>query len=256
MGLSDKVALVTGAGSGIGREIAKVFAADGARVLAVDLDPEGLAEIETDGIVGQAADIAEAGAGARLVARAREAFGRLDILVNNAGIGIQRSLLETSRADFERIFAVNLFAAFELSQAAAVAMITQGPVEGFGAGRIVNIASIAGQRGLIGRSAYGGSKAALIHLTKLSAVELAPHAITVNAIAPGPVETPMVKEMHTAATRAAYHRHVPLGRYGTPVEIAAGVLFLASEAASYITGHVLNIDGGFGAYGMDFELED
>ena len=260
MASNRRVALVTGAGSGIGREIAKSFVSEGLSVLGVDLDGDGLGvTAEEVGGAGSAfamevADIGEPGAGQRLADRAVAAFGRLDILINNAGIGVQKRALETTREDFERIFRVNVFAAFELSQAAAVAMIEQGPSAGFGAGRIVNLVSIAGQRGMRGRAAYGGSKAALIQQTKLMAVELAEHAITVNAVAPGPIETPMIKVMHNAETRAAFLKHTPLGYYGRPEDIAAAVAFLASEAAGYITGHVLNVDGGFNAYGMSFEL--
>ena len=124
-----------------------------------------------------------------------------------------------------------------------------------GGGRIITIASVSAQRGGTGRAAYGASKGGVITLTRVMAVELARHNITVNAIAPGPVETPMAAALHTAADRAAWLGSVPAKRYRTPAEVAAAV-FLASEEASYITGHVLNVDGGFGAAGVIFEAEE
>ena len=117
------------------------------------------------------------------------------------------------------------------------------------------MSSVSGERGGTGRAAYGASKGGVITLTRVMAVELARHNITVNAIAPGPIETPMARAMHTAADRAAWLGSVPAQRYGTPAEVAAAVAFLASDEASYITGHVLNFDGGFGAAGVMFEPE-
>jgi NAD(P)-dependent dehydrogenase (short-subunit alcohol dehydrogenase family) len=179
------------------------------------------------------------------VAETVRAFGRLDILVNNAGIAVLRPFLELPLAEFERVLRVNLMGALLCGQHAARHMIGRG-----GGGRIVNIASISGQRAGTNRTSYGTSKAALIQLTRQMALELAPHRITANAIAPGPVETDMVRAAHTPAQRAAYGRMVPAQRYGTPAEVAAAALFLVSDEAAYVTGHVLDVDGGFMAAGL------
>jgi 3-oxoacyl-[acyl-carrier protein] reductase len=142
---------------------------------------------------------------------------------------------------------VNLTGTFLCGQAAARLMVKTGTH-----GAIVNIASISGQRGGNGRAAYGASKAGVIGLTKVMAVDLAQSRIRVNAIAPGPIETEMTKVGHTQESREAYHRLVPQRRYGDPVDIANAALFLASQESGYITGHVLNVDGGFGAAGLLF----
>ncbi|MGF1611714.1 MAG: SDR family NAD(P)-dependent oxidoreductase [Kiloniellales bacterium] len=260
MQLSGRIALVTGAGSGIGRAIAAGYAAEGATVIAADVNADGLAEtlaaIEAAGGKAQSeiCDVAAPGHCEVLAGKVREQFGRLDILVNNAGVGMERAFLETSREDLERILGVNLVGAFEMARSAARIMVDQPPIEGFGAGRIINMGSISGQRGTVGRAAYGASKGGLHSLTQVMAIELAPHRITVNAIAPGPIETALVKAMHSQATRDAYLRNVPLRRYGTAEEVAAAALFLASDPASYITGHVLNVDGGFDATGLIYEM--
>jgi NAD(P)-dependent dehydrogenase (short-subunit alcohol dehydrogenase family) len=181
-----------------------------------------------------------------LVAVAHEAFGRLDVLITSAGIAHSRSFLQTSLELRHETLAVNLTGTFLCCQAAAPAMVEAG------GGRIITIASVSGQRGGTGRAAYGASKGGVITLTRVMAVELARYNITVNAIAPGPVETPMVAALHTAAWLGS----VPAKRYGTPAEVAAVAVFLASEEASYITGHVLNVDGGFGAAGVMFAPEE
>jgi NAD(P)-dependent dehydrogenase (short-subunit alcohol dehydrogenase family) len=185
-----------------------------------------------------------------LVAVAHEAFGRLDVLITSAGIAHSRSFLQTSLELRHETLAVNLTGTFLCCQAASPAMVEAG------GGRIITIASVSGQRGGTGRAAYGASKGGVITLTRVMAVELARYNITVNAIAPGPVETPMVAALHTADDRAAWLGSVPAKRYGTPAEVAAVAVFLASEEASYITGHVLNVDGGFGAAGVMFAPEE
>jgi NAD(P)-dependent dehydrogenase (short-subunit alcohol dehydrogenase family) len=172
-------------------------------------------------------------------------MGGLEILVNNAGIALQKPILEHEPADFERIFRVNLFGLFAALRAGAAWM-----VEHRTAGRIVNVASVAGLRGSTGRAAYGSSKAAVINLTQVAAQELAPHGITVNAIAPGPIETDMVRAVHTERTRAGWLREVPMGRYGEPADIAEAAAYLVSDSAGYVTGHVLAVDGGFAAAGL------
>jgi NAD(P)-dependent dehydrogenase (short-subunit alcohol dehydrogenase family) len=247
--LDGKAAIVTGGAAGIGRAIAEALAGAGAAVAIADLKgaDEAAAALRGAGrrAVAITADVGTEEDCARLVAAAAEALGRVDVLVNNAGIAMLRPFLDLPPAGFERVMRVNVTGALVCAQHAARRMIAQG-----GGGRIVNIASISGQRAGSGRTAYGTSKAALIQLTRQMALELAPHRITANAIAPGPVETDMVKTAHTPAQREAYSRLVPLGRYGTPAEIAAAALYLASDAASYVTGHVLDVDGGFMAAGL------
>ncbi|MCW5751828.1 MAG: glucose 1-dehydrogenase [Alphaproteobacteria bacterium] len=246
--LAGRAALVTGAGAGIGLAIARRLAADGVALALFDLRgaKEAAAEIAAKGsrAIALAGDVAREADAAAAVTATMAAFGRLDILVNNAGIALLQPFLETSPEAFRRILDVNVTGAFLMSQAAARVMAAQG------GGRIVNIVSISGQRAGLGRTAYGTSKAALIQLTRQMALELAEHAIAVNAVAPGPVETEMAKLMHDEATRAGYLRMVPMGRYGTPEEIAEAVAYLASGRAGYITGHVLDVDGGFMASGI------
>ena len=253
--LAGKVAIVTGGASGIGREIAPRLAAAGAAVLVADRDGAGAeavaGEIAASGgrALGWAVDVRNPAGCEALVAAAREAFGRLDALVTSAGIARSRPFLQTSLELWQETLDVNLTGTFLCCQAAAPAMIAAG------GGQIITIASVSGQRGGINRAAYGASKGGVITLTRVMAVELARHNITVNAIAPGPIETPMASAMHAAADRAAWLGSVPAQRYGTPAEVAAAVVFLASDEASYITGHVLNVDGGFGAAGVIFEPE-
>ena len=252
MQFQNRVVIVTGAGSGIGRGIASAFAAEGAAVAVADIDAKAATET--------AATLKEAGAQAlavaidvtspadvdRAIAETLAEFGGLDVLVNNAGIAGMHGFLETSPEDFEKVLRVNLIGTFLCAQAAAREMVSRGY------GRIINVASISGQRAGWGRTAYGTSKAAIIQLTRQIALELAQDGVTANAIAPGPVDTPLTARDHSPETRAAYRHAVPAGRYGQIEEMAAAVLFLASEAAAYINGHTLNIDGGYAAAGIKY----
>lgn len=253
MRLANKVAVVTGSGRGIGREMALLFAAEGARIAVADID-EGTARRTAEELTAAGGESYAVGVDVRrpdqvdaLVRAVVGRWGQLDVLVNNAGVGLNRPCLDTTLGEWEHVLAVNLTGTFLCSQAAARVMVRQG------AGRIVNVASISGQRGGQGRVAYGAAKAGVIQLTRVMAVELASKGVCVNAIAPGPVDTDQSRKNHTPATRRAYHGRIPLGRYGKHQEIAAAALFLASDEASFVTGHVLNVDGGFAAAGLMFD---
>jgi 3-oxoacyl-[acyl-carrier protein] reductase len=250
MRLKGKISIVTGAARGIGRSIAARFAAEGATVIIADVDREQslrtVAEFAATGtsVWSIPVDVAEPDQVNSLIQQTLSDFGRVDILVNNAGVGSCKPFLDMTLEEWERDLRVNLTGTFLCAQAAARVMVRQG------SGHIVNIASISGQRGGVGRAAYGASKAAVILLTKVMAVELSVLGVCVNAVAPGPVDTAQSRATHTPATRQAYGDRIPLRRYGKGEEIAAAVLFLASEEASFLAGHTLNVDGGFDATGL------
>ena len=247
----SRVALVTGAGSGIGRCVAESLAlGQGARVYVLDKDAEAAAAVVhgINAAGGRAktcvVDLAD-GPGLRQALPSLTAeFGAPDIVVNNAGMAAMVPAVDCPLDHWQTTMAVNVTAPMLLMQHALPHMRQAGW------GRIVNVASISGLRAGTGRMAYGTSKAALIAMTRQFAVEVAEWGVTVNAIAPGPVDTPMVQAHHSSSTRSTYGDMVPMRRYGTPEEIANGVLFLASDQASYITGHTLAIDGGFIAAGV------
>ena len=245
---SGRVALVTGGASGIGFAVAQQLAALGAKVAIADVNLEGAeaaaarlagAEVMTLGV-----DVREPDEVDKMVESVATGFGRLDILVHSAGVGIERSFLETSAEEWRRLIDIDLSGTFYCAQAAARRM-----VEG-GYGRIVTLASTAGLRGGTGRAAYGAAKGGVVALTKVMAVELAPHGITANALAPGAIETELVARMHSEETRRVYRAGIPFDRYGTPEEVAAAAVFLASEQAGYVTGQILGVDGGFLAAGV------
>lgn len=245
-----KVALITGGTRGLGAASARRLVEEGASVAIVGRDEiaakQFVASLDDSACVAIfRADVREAGSATNVVSRVVDRFGGLDILINSAGGSKLVSFLETDPATLEEMLAVNLKGTFFFAQAAARAMIKLGR-----SGCIINMSSISGQRGSTLRVAYGMAKSAIIQLTKVMAVELAPHGIRVNAIAPGPIETRAVIERHLSTTRDAYLRTIPMRRYGTPDEVAAAATYLASEAASYVTGHVLNVDGGFCAAGI------
>ncbi len=245
----QKVALVTGAARGIGLAVAKKFLAEGWRVALLDIEGELLREsVEALGAAENTlalhGDVSDASAVTRAFAEAERRFARLDALVNNAGIAVFAPLLETSNEDWRRVLEVNLTGPFLCAKAAVPLMREQG------GGAIVNITSISAVRASTLRSAYGTSKAGLAHLTKQLAVELASLGIRVNGVAPGPVETAMARAVHTPEIRADYHDAIPLNRYGLEAELAEAVFFLCGDRASYITGQILAVDGGFDAAGI------
>jgi NAD(P)-dependent dehydrogenase (short-subunit alcohol dehydrogenase family) len=249
MSAIDRVAVVTGAARGIGLAVARRFLDEGYRVALLDIDAPTLARTAEsltprERVLAIECDVAEPHQVQAAIDRIATHFGRIDALVNNAGIALFKPLLETTFDEWARVIAVNLTGPFLCTQAAAPVML------GNGGGAVVNIGSISGLRASTLRVAYGTSKAALMHLTKQQAAELAELGIRVNAVAPGPVDTAMAKQVHTPDIRADYHDAIPLNRYGTEEEIAAAVAFLCSDAASYVNGQTLAVDGGFDAAGI------
>jgi NAD(P)-dependent dehydrogenase (short-subunit alcohol dehydrogenase family) len=247
--LSKPVAVVTGGARGIGLAIAQRFLSQGHRVALFDIDGETLSRTavmlnETDHVLAIHCDVSNPQQVQAAVADVVATFGRIDALINNAGVAVFKPILETSFEEWRFVMGTNLDGAFLCSQACAPVMCKTG------GGSIVNIASISGLRASTLRVAYGTSKAAIIQLTKQQAVELGNVGIRVNAIAPGPVDTEMSKLVHSVAIRSDYYDAIPLNRYGTTDEIASVALFLCSDAASFVNGQVLAVDGGFDAAGV------
>jgi len=252
------VAVITGAARGIGLACVQWFLANGYRVAQLDVDNAELLKASTAlatsdtlpaRLLAVHCDVTSPADVNAAVEKITATFGRIDALVNNAGMAVFKPILETTFEEWRQVMAVNLDGAFLCTQACAPVMLKNAKATG-GRGAVVNIASISGLRASALRVAYGTSKAALIHLTKQQAVELGNLGIRVNAIAPGPVDTDMAKKVHSAAIRADYADAIPLARYGTPEEIAQAVGFLCSQAASYINGQTLAVDGGFDAAGI------
>ncbi len=237
--VAGKVALVTGAASGIGKAIATLLHRRGAKVIAEDIDP-AVEQLSAPGLVPLVADISEDGAAERAVALAVERFGRLDILVNNAGIIINKPVVDMSRTDWERIQAVNATAAFLHCREAMKAMMPNK------AGAIVNIASYASYFAFPTIAAYAASKGALAQLTRTLALEAIEHGIRVNAVGSGDVVTNILNEVvdDGPAFLAWHGEAAPIGRAAQPEEIAEVVAFLASERASFMVGAVVMVDGG------------
>ena len=235
MRLRDKVALVTGGISGIGEAIVARFRAEGAIAIAADI-------AATDGPDTLKLDVSDPQSCTDAVAKTIARHGRLDIMVNCAGIARDIPFLETPVETFDLVIAVNLRGTFLIGQAAARAM-QPGSC-------IVNIASVSGMRGNVGRTAYGASKGGVVTMSQVMAADLAPLGIRVNIISPGPIETPMLAPMMATSGATEWRAAVPLARFGKPEDVAAAATYLCSDDANYVTGHVLAVDGGFLAAGL------
>lgn len=248
--MKDRVAFITGGASGIGLATARRLLQAGWKVAIADRDEAALAGAREelaapDRVFVSALDVTDEAAADAVIGKAAAALGGLDGVVNSAGIAADIPALDTPVDLMRKILDVNVVGTFIVARAAARRM------KDTGGGAIVNLASIAGLRGSKGRSAYGTSKGAVIVLSQVLANDLARHAIRVNAVAPGPVETPMVKALHSPSDRALWMRHVPMRRYGQPDEIASVIEFLLDGTRSgYMTGEVVAVDGGFRGAGI------
>ena len=248
--LEGRTAIVTGAAGGIGSATCRLFVREGAAVVAADSDGEGAerlaASLRAEGgkAIACTVDIREPAQLEAMAARAAETFGRVHVLINNAGIGAQMHFLDTPLHVWQQMLDVNLTGTFLCSQVVARAMARDG------GGRIVNVSSHAGLLAPSGRAAYAAAKGGIIAMTRVMALDLSEQKIAVNCVAPGPVDMPRLAGVHNEERRKAWHDAVPLRRYGEPDELAAVILFLASEEASYVNGQTLAVDGGFTTTGL------
>lgn len=241
----SKIAIVTGAARGIGLATTQLLLQQNYRVAMVDRDKDELsiASSHLQDVLPMVSDISIESQVDDMVKKTMSEFGRIDALVNNAGVADFGPMEETDFARWRTVMATNLDGVFLCSQKATPALIHSQ-------GCIVNIASISGLRASTLRVAYGTSKAAVIHLTEQQAAELGQYGVRANCVAPGPVDTKLALAVHTPEIRAAYHDAIPLNRYGTEKEIAQMIVFLCSDKASYITGQMIAVDGGFQSTGI------
>ena len=242
--LKDKVAVVTGAAKGIGKAIAETFAQQGAQVVIADLKLEqaaataqAIAASTGRRVIAVQCNVADSESAKAMIDRTIEEFGRIDILINNAGTTRDNLIMRISDADWDLVLGINLKGAFNCSKAAIRSMMKQR------SGRIVNISSVSGLAGQAGQTNYSSSKAGLIGFTKALAREVGARGITVNAVAPGFIETDLTKDLPAELKETAI-KNTPLGRWGVPQDIANAVAFLVSDEAAFITGHILTVDGG------------
>ncbi|HRP76041.1 MAG TPA: 3-oxoacyl-ACP reductase FabG [Rhodocyclaceae bacterium] len=246
--LKDRIAIVTGAGQGLGASIAAAYAREGAKVAVIDLGPEA-AERVAEEIVAQggeaiavACDVSDREQVEAMAARVNETWGRIDILVNNAGITRTAMLHKMTREQWDQVLGVHLTGSFNCLQAVVSGMIERGY------GRIIYVTSAAGVLGTIGQINYSAAKAGILGMTKSTAKELARYNITANAIAPG-AATPMTETIRTDDRfKEKYLDRIPMGRWAQPEEVAPVFVFFASDASSYVTGQVLAADGGMTIY--------
>lgn len=247
---TSPVAIITGGASGIGHATATRLLDLGWRVAILDLEGPSLDDARStyadrNDVMVAATDVTNETMVVDTVGAAEQTLGPISGVVNCAGIAADHHVFDTSPELFRKILDINVVGTFMVGKAVAQLMKARGR------GSIVNIASISGLRGSKGRAAYGASKGAVVTLTQVMAVDLAEYGLRVNAIAPGPIETPMVKAVHTDADRDLYHRYVPMNRYGTPEEIASVATFLLDDKqSSFVTGEIIAVDGGYRGAGL------